>query len=214
MNFLALQDRLLDRLNLSSDEARDRIKTFINDRLRELQTSCNLGRIRRGTVYFLTTPSGSTTALTSVVKVFTITPSGSTPPLVEKTPNFFRRRTVSYGQPALYAVPSFEYNGCTLEWSPVPDAAYPMQVEGLLPGTDLVEDDDVPAMPKDFTDALVFGCLADEYNHFDKADIAATWEAKYEKRKRDLRYFIQRSRYLTRVQGSRSSETDFWWRVA
>ncbi|HMJ86914.1 MAG TPA: hypothetical protein VK504_27235 [Vicinamibacterales bacterium] len=223
MTFLELQDRIMDRLNLSTDEARARIKNFINERVRNIQTSCNMARVRRGTITITTTNGVETLpALVDdddpdlvIIKPLTakipLSPGGF-PPLSEITLDAIRRSPeASPARPHTYAVTGFGASGCALRLYPTPDDAYEILIDGLLLGVDLVDDDDVPAMPEDFHDAILFGALADEYDHFDKAPLAAKQEKKFEKRVGELRYFIAKSTYLERVQGRRM-ETVWWWR--
>ena len=221
MTFLELQDRILDRLNLSSEEARTRIKDFINERYRNLQTSCGLSRVRRGTITVSTTGGQDTlSALVDdddsdlvCIKPLTIKiPGSNIPPLSEITLDAMRRSPVlSDSRPTTYTVLNFAPSGVSLKLYPGPDTVYELEVDGLLMGTELEDDSDVPAFPEDFHDALIFGALADEYDHFDKAPLAAKQEKKYDRRCGELRYFIAKSIYLERVQGRRQ-ESVWWWR--
>jgi hypothetical protein len=214
MTFLELQDRVMDRLNLSTDAARARLSSFLNERLRNVQTSCNLGRTRRGTVEEDTTPDDTDLVVTSAIKPFTISMADNRPALREVTVDQIRNLlpTQAAGRPTHYAVKSFQAGGFTLELYPKPEAVYTLVIDGLLAGADLVDDTDVPGFPEDFHDILIFGAMADEYDHFDKPEQAMKQESKFEKRLRDLRYFLAKSTYLTRIQGGSNTQV-LWWRI-
>ena len=220
MTFDDIRAKVMDRTNLSSADASARIGGFINERLRNVQTSCNLSRVRRGTIT-VTAPADATSVVlvddtvdtTYCIKPITI--FHGTRPLFERTHDQIKNTRVNLvaGTPSVYAVLRFGASDCEIELCPVSTDAVVLTVEGLLNGVDLAADDDVPAMPEDFHDVLVFGALADEYDHTDRADLAMKQEQKFEKRVRELRYFIQKSIYLQRVQGRMGSPSPFWWRV-
>jgi len=222
MTFLELQDRILDRLNLSSDDARARIKNFINERYRNIQTSCSMSRVRKGTIVLSTVDDQDTYTpvvddddpTLQIIKPLSLKIGSGLnfPPLTEITLDALRRSpSADPTRPHSYVVTNYSASGCTLKLWPTPDDIYEITIDGLLNGTDLVDDDDVPAMPEDFHDALIFGALADEYDHFDKPGLATKQEKKFEKRVSELRYFISKSAYLERVQGRRM-ESVWWWR--
>lgn len=212
----------MDRLNLSSDEARTRLSAFLNERARNVQTSCNLGRVRRGELTVTATASNLNVILTSTpagaedpivcIKPFTIRRADRLSPLTERTQDQLLTASVDprSGQPDAYAVVRYGAVDCEIQLDRAPSTDLDLEVEGLLLGTDLVADSDVPAFPEDFHDVLVFGALADEYDHFDKPDLAAKQDAKFDRRVRELRYFIQKSIYLARVQNNGRGPA-FWW---
>src|SRR5690606_35146963 len=72
MTFRQLQDRVLTLLNLSSDDARERVKAHLNQRYREVQSSVNLAATRRGSVNFVTTPGQAQVTASGIAKLFTL----------------------------------------------------------------------------------------------------------------------------------------------
>ena len=77
MTFLQLQDAVMDRLNLTSTEARTRIKVHLNIRYRRVQTAINTARTRRA-VHTWTTSSGQAVVSGSgIAKVFNLFGSGT-----------------------------------------------------------------------------------------------------------------------------------------
>lgn len=214
MTFKEIQDRVMDRLNLSSDTARDRIKDFINERVRAAQTSTSLGRVRKTTVTANTVATEPTVTPTGIVKVTTIVIPTLNRPLGERTldqlRNFDSMNQWS-GSPELYAVEKITATGVILRLQPIPDAVYALQIDGIATGTDLVGDSDVPGFPEDFHDAFVFGAMADELDHLEKSDLSLKQEAKSERRIKEARYFIQKSIYLHRGQNDSRPANWEWW---
>ncbi len=214
MTFLELQDRVRARMNRTSTESRDRIKTFINERLRATQTSTGLGRLRRGTVSLNTTADSSDLTTTGLVKVFAVSQPSLSRVLREVTFNAMRLKDpgfITTGAPLEYAVNSFSATSTGLKLWPKPDAIYALEIDGLLIGTDLSADSDVPAMPEDFHDVLILGAMADEYDHDGDKKMADKMEAKYELRRRELRYFVAKTAYLMTRQ---ATNVDYpWWFV-
>jgi hypothetical protein len=131
MTFLELQDRIMDRLNLSSDEARERIKDFINERYRNLQTSCGLSRVRKGTIVMSTVNAQAD--YTPIVDddddtLIIIKPLGlkigtgvNFPPLTEITIDALRRSpSADPARPHSYIVTNYTADGCTIKLWPTP----------------------------------------------------------------------------------------------
>lgn len=189
----------MDRLGLSSDESRARIRRFINQRLRRLVTSLGLGRLRLSVVSFATVNGTKTYTPSTLIKPYTIRYAAGNKVLEEMSLDQMRlldpdeSRT---GAPEGYAVQSYGATSVTLRLFPIPDAAYTLSVDGLVTGTDLAADADVPAIPEDFHDCLIFGAEADELEKMEKYKMAAKKEAAYEQRKRELRFFLAKSAYL------------------
>lgn len=191
----------MGRLNLSSDTARTRIKEFLNQRYREVSTSVSMTPVRRSTV-----------TVATVVGTDTITPTDLLLPITVRIPALNRvldevsvdqMRTFDAGEntdadPQFYAINNVGASTVVLRLWPNPSAIRTISIDGIVRGTELSADGDIPVLPEDFHDLLVFGAMADEYDHFDKADFAARQEAKFEKRMSELRYYLAKSAYLTR----------------
>ena len=208
MTFLELQDRVMSRLNLSETAARDRVKIFINERYRRVATSISLGRVRRGTVSFNTAAGTYTYTPTNLIKPFTVTYVAGSRVLDEMTLDQLRLvdpNNSLTGGLEKYAVTVYGASTVTLYIHPKPDAIYALQVDGMLRGTDLSANGDIPAFPEDFHDVLEFGALADELEKMEKYKMAEKYEKAYAERQRELRYFIAKSAYLELTQG------DQWW---
>lgn len=214
MTFVQLQDRVMGRVIRTSSESRDRVKEFINERLRAVQSNLGLGRLRRGTVSLATTADTATLSTTGLVKVFTAAIPAENRVLREVSLDSMRMKDpglITTGAPEEYAVKSAGATLLVLSLWPKPDAVYTLSIDGLLTGTDMSADSDVPAMPEDFHDLLIFGALADEYDHDGDTKLSGRMEAKYQQRVSDLRYFLAKSAY------KRDKGNDYdpyaWWYV-
>lgn len=201
MTFLDLQEATMDALNLSSTDARTRVKSHLNLRLREVQSSCNLAKTRRG-LRTVTTASGSGTAVASgVSKVFGLYDDTVLKrPLQEISLNELFARATSDARvdtPTVYAVDLHTADDILLRFHPTPNAALALDADVLLEGTDLSADGDEPAIPDDFHDILIHGAIASEYAKKEQMRAAQMYEAKFEKRLKELRYFLVKSAYLT-----------------
>jgi hypothetical protein len=206
-------DRAMDRLNLSSDVARARLTSFVNERTRKIQTSCSLSRVRLGTVTAITTSGTNTLVPSGIIKPITVFDVLGNRALGEQTLDQLRNmdpNTSWSGRPSVYAVRNYGAADFTLQLAPMPDDAYELTIDGVLLGGDMVDETEIPGFPEDFHDALVFGTMADEYYHFDKPDHAQVQEQKYEERVRALRYFMSKSAYNHQVL-YRTSLAPFWW---
>lgn len=210
MTFQNVQDRVMARGNRSSTEARARIKDFINERLRAVQTSVGLGRTRQGIVSVNTTSGTATVTTTGLVKVQSVTLPALNRVLEQVETLDIRRfdsDASTSAAPAYFAVNKFNATTVSLTLWPKPDATYALSIEGVLVGTDLSANSDVPGLPEDFHDILVFGALADEHYHDGDTKTGDRMESKFEARKRELRYFVNK----TAAMCSRGSSPWPWW---
>jgi hypothetical protein len=213
VTFVNIQDRVMARTNLTSTTARTRIKAFVNERLRAVATSVNMGRVRFGAISINTVANTNTITTTGLVKAFTVSIPLENVTLEERTTDQLRaydQDVSENGVPRFYAVKAVNATTLTLQLYPEPDAIYAVAIEGVLTGTDLSADGDVAGIPEDFHDLLVFGALADEFPHLSKLEEAAYYEGKFEQRLKALRMWIAKRSFLSRglEKGNTSS---YWW---
>jgi hypothetical protein len=214
MTYKQIQDRVLDRLNLTSTESRARVKNFINERYRQVVTSCSLPRLRMGTAAQTTVSGAQSLTASGVIKPITLTLPSLNRVLYERSQDQLRTYDPSgqwLGAPQYYAVTNYGASNFAVLLMPKPDAAYTINVDGYLAGTDLSNDSDVPAFPEDFHDILEDGSLSDEYDHKDKDDYAKKYEVCFQVRLSELRYFIAKSIYSHRTQNSANTNAAAWY---
>jgi hypothetical protein len=210
MTYKEIQDRVMSRLNLQSTEARNRIKIEINDRYRELCTSCNLARTRRTNTSFATVQGTATYVVPACTKIENLyNRSNMQAPLSEVSVKEIRNldpSEVLQGTPDRYAIYSQSATSVTILMYPVPDAAAQMYADVISTGTDLSLDADTPTFPVDFHDILVRGVMADELGKMEKmGPLATVQEKKFEERSGDLRYFLMKGGTKKMQQGSGGS---------
>lgn len=200
MTFVQLQNDVMERMGLTHTDSRTRVKRFLNQRLRRLVTNLGLGRLgRRSTITFVTVATTKTYTPSTLIKPFSVIYTAGNLVLEELTQAQLRALDADdsqTGAPRAFVVVAYGATTVTLRIWPTPDAVYTLTVDGLITGTDLSADGDVPAFPEDYHDVLIFGAEADELEKMEKYDLAAKKEAAYEKRMRELRYFLAKSAYL------------------
>jgi hypothetical protein len=195
------------RLNLSSTDALTRIALRLNDRYRRLTSSIGLQTARRANVT-VNTVVGDPRVIFAVEKLENVYcgVSGTLRVLAEHTFDEWRIantiRPLS-GTPEFYAIENTGAATVEIVLHPTPDAILALNADGMAPAATLAGSD-VPAFPADFHDALVFGAMADEYAKLGNPQQSMYYEAQYEQRVADLRFFIAKSNYLQIHQGPRS----------
>lgn len=215
MTFLDLQDAVLDRVNLSSAEARARVSRNLNLRYREVQSTLQLDKTRRGSVDITTASGSPTVTVSGVAKLLGLyDPNVLHRELDEKVLSEIEARTAHnalLSTPTIFAIDEHLNDVVILRFYPIPNAALALEADCLLAGTDMVDDDDEPTIPVDFHDVLLRGALADEYDKMEKFKEAAKQEQKFEKRLSDLRFFIAKSKLQRQVQHVASSAATRVW---
>lgn len=212
----------MDRLNLTQTAARTRIKYELNLRYREIVTSLGLGLVRRGLI--------QVSSVTSQAEYDTIDTGTSSLKIIKPisvmwnpTPTLLGQVTLQQlrkwdpdlsqeGTPQVWALVAMGATSCTIRLWPQPDVttANCIIIDGLLIGTDMSADADVPAFPEDFHDVLERMVIADELDKQEKPNLAAKQEKKADVRLKELRYFIAKTAYLHQTQGS---DAAWWWPV-
>lgn len=200
----------MDRLNLTSAESRARIKNYLNERYRSLATSCGLGQVRRGPISFNTANGTQSYSPAGLIKPLTLVYAAENRVLTERTQDellMLDPDSSTTGSPEMFAVLNYGATTCTIRLWPTPNAIYAISGDGIVTGTDMSADGDIPAFPEDFHDILIFMASADELTKMEKQALAEKQEAKGEARTRELRYFVNKSAYLGQMQASVVG----WW---
>ncbi len=200
MTFKEIQDLVMGKLNLTSSDARSRIKVEINLRYREIQTGVNLASSRRGVTTFTTASGSSTTTQSGVEKVLSVFDNVFLMrPLREISLNTIRALdapALVQGTPYEYVIDNWTDDIVTLRLFPQPTVAYALQADVILAGTDMTSDSDEPAFAESYHDIIVHGVVADELNKLEKYREAQLFETKFEKRLGELRYFIRKAAWI------------------
>lgn len=211
MTFGNIISHVQARVKQTSADSTTRIGQYVNERYRAVQTGVGLGAVRFGTVS-LTTVAGTTDySPATLIHPMTVTYAGGNRVLIEKTKDFFRNLDPAgtrTGSPQYYATKKFNAATVTIELFPIPDGPpdYTLAIDGILTGADLTTND-VPVLPEDFHDLLVFGATADELLKLEKPDQSDRMEKRFRDRLSELRYFVAKTAYLDFKQG----EAGNWW---
>jgi len=212
MTFLELQNAVMGRLNLTSSEARDRIKIEINTRIREMQTSVSLSATRRGTITFTTASGDSECTASGISKIETLYDQVFLDQVLGQVSvqqiRQWNANDQAVGPPTNYAILHHLQNSITILLYPQPTSTSPLLCDAVVQGVNLEDNDDEPVIPEDFQDAIVDGVMADELDKMEKTrPLADKYEAKFEKRLSDLRFFINKSGWLRRGQTDREGQS-------
>jgi hypothetical protein len=225
VNFQTLYTRIMARTNLTTATAQTRVQNYINERYRQIATSCGLTKVRFGQVTFPTIPnqyeyqlsSTITTPAQGVIHASTLVYPAGNRILLESTMDSLHVTdpgNLRTGYPVRWAQNKYQstavagVNVATVYIWPKPDLIYTIQVDGILTGIDLVNPTDVPVLPDDFHDILELYGIADELFKTQKTADARVFEAKAESRLKELRYFLAKSVYCGLQQGEHGA---WWW---
>jgi hypothetical protein len=207
----------MDKLNLTSDEARTRIGEDVNERYKRVTSSIGLITSRRTKIDVVVDPTSVTSILPDleidgIEKVLKISCMVGTRPrlLDELTYEEITDRAAADATPTAFAVKLMGSQMVTIRLNAFPSTTtFTLSVEGY-DLADVLDDSAEPAFPEDFHDILIEGALADELNKMEKPQLAQMREARFESRLSDLRMFIAKSAYLDIQQGKRSTDRDKW----
>jgi|SRR5262245_32924332 len=211
MTFLELQNAVMNRLNLTTAEARTRIKTELNLRNAEVTSGVGMEKVRRATVVKDTIIGDPQLTYANVAHVFTIfDPVHIKGVLREVSMNDIREEDADQntsGYPRVYAIANHLKDSMTITLYPKPSTISTLRADVLALGTDMVADGDAPAFPVDFHDVLVHGVLYDEALKIERQTAyQKSFKLEYETRRADLRYFLAKRAYFSRKQNSRDWE--------
>lgn len=212
MTYKNAQDRILARLNLTSSDARTRIKDNLNEVYRRLLGSVGLQKARLTVAGSFNTVAGTYVTAITAAKVLTLTYTALSRVLEQMTLDQIRRLDPAgtrTGAPEAFAVTGQGATTTSVYVWPKPDAIYAVQYEALTAITDLSADGDVPVFPQDFHDILVNMVLAEELLKLEKIELAKAHQEMAEAQTRALRYFLRKSAYLSDQQGS-DMGTAYW----
>lgn len=210
MTFDEIVDEVMDRLNLTSLEARERVEGRVNDRYRRVTSSIGLQTSRRSVQENEYDPTDPDTELPEVVvtgmekilKIFyTDADNNGITVLKEKTYDEVTNLPTIDRLPKCWAVKLMGPSEVRILLDAFPPTtSFTLKFEGYENALEL-EGSLEPYFPEDFHDILVAGAMADELDKMEKPQLASKQEEKYERRMSDLRMFISKSILLDIVQG-------------
>lgn len=218
MSFDQIVQNVMDRLNLTSDDARTRVGFHVNDRYRRITSSIGLQTSRRTTVDVNINPLDADSALPDleiedlekVLRVWRMVGTGIKE-IDEYTYDEIIAVPTKNSLPSAYAVKRMGPGRVTITLDAFPPTdEFTLKVEGY-DLADTLEGDLEPFIPTDFHDILVAGAMSDELLKMEKGDLAGVQEQKYMDRLSDLRMFIAKSGYVDIMQGKLRTG-NLWYR--
>lgn len=208
MTFTSIVDRVMDRLKLSSDEARSRVEDSVNDAHREVTSALGMDTSRKVLLDITVTtgayPDLPVMEITGIEKIFRIQriSSDDVPTLLkELTLDSLTQKVSEDRLPNAFAIYTSGADSVTIQLDAHLTTSFDLRVLGLDSASDL-EGNDSPLIPASFHDVLVLKALWIETMLMEKDSEARRWEQEYLKRLGQLTYFLNKSAYLTFQQGS------------
>lgn len=213
MDYTTIVEEVMDRLNLSSSEAQDRIGRGINRVYRRVTTAIGMQPARRTTVSESTTAGSSSVTFNGTEKIISVVLRTVSPyrTLKEVTVDELEEDMPfsTSNSPDQYAIFSHTSNTVTIMINKIPSSTYLLYAD-VHAATAELSNIDEPAFPESFHDVIVEGVLADEYRKMEKAELAQIAKAEYEKILSDLKMFIATSVYKDQYAG-KMPRTGAWW---
>lgn len=213
MTFNQIVQRVLDRMNLTSDKAYNRVLDTVNEVYKEvvsgvgLETSVLIPAVTANTVV-----SSRYVTFTGVTKILAVFDPSVTPArvLFEKSFDELRNEPDGGSPPVEYAIQNMGANSVTIYLNGTPTTSFPLQAdcEGQV---SLLTGNAQPNFNEDFHDILIKGAMAVEYHKMEKSDKGKVFDDKYEKRLSELRLYIASSAYNDIVQGKTAYDIGANW---
>lgn len=203
MTFKEIQDDAMDRLNLTSTEARARVKRTINEWYRRILSRLGMNRPRDGEVT-VSTSQGTAEYTVTASKITMARNEANKVVLVERSIAWLRDMdpdNSQAGEPVAYIIRKTGATTFTVRFWPTPDATGSIKLDVTTNITDLSGDSDVPAFPADYHWLLSLGARVAEYEKLDD-DRLKDARQDLEQGIRELRYFIRKSHTNTNPPGN------------
>lgn len=215
MTFDEIVDRVLQRTNLTSTEARTRVGIEVNEVYKDLVSSMGMETTVRGVTLGLTESDSRYVTFgvdgdvpDKVIKLMSVfLPTTIAPPpynvLTSATFDELRNTIPGTWPPMRYAIS--KTGATTVEIfldaqappAPLVGPYVPLQLYAdCMLASDTMEDTDQPFFPENFHDALVYGTMVIELDKMEKEERAAAAQVKFDRRASELRMFIAKDAYL------------------
>jgi hypothetical protein len=208
MDFLELVSITMQRLNLTSDDAKNRVGDDINRRYKRLTASIGMITSRRVTQDITPDPLSSDlpdvtiTGMEKVLKITISTPDGRVRLLEQSDWDEINNEPFRRQIPRQWAVKKMGPGEVIITLQGYPDSpdTTTLHVEGY-DIADVLSGSLEPYLPTDFHDILIEGAMSDELRKMEKPELAQMAEQKYEQGLSDLRMFIAKNAYQDIIQG-------------
>lgn len=215
MTFDQIVSDVMERLNLTSQEARERIGRRVNAKYKIVTSSINLVTSRRVELEVVVNSASLGSILpdlvvTGVEKIIRIANEGSSTPLDHVSFGEIKSRAVGSAKPTAYADKRMGSGEVTITLNSYTTAPFDLEIEGYEIA-DKLADDAEPSFSSDYHDVLSEGVMEDELRKMEKPQLAELANRTYLQRLSDLKMFIAKSGYQDIEQGKLSKVLP-WWR--
>ena len=225
MTFQGLQQQVYRRLGYPDAppaEVAARVKDFLNERYHQVLSAPGMRRIRevQGETFTTTAnvPSVALAPSPKVARVLRVYEATNDWSLSPRTLAWYRQvepdPTATTGTPEVWVPVTEQTSGLvtlTLYLWPTPDSALTYSYDYEAVTDDLSANGDVPAIPVDFHDVLVVGAQASEYEYRDQMDRMTVALRSFERRKRELRVYLNQHSTRTSEPLERPSRLGAWF---
>ncbi len=201
MNFTEIQNKVLDRLNLTSAQATARVADSINERYRWLASSVGFNTIERQEI-IANTVIGNRSLVFSCEKILSVFNPAFTPNFVLGELSFDEMRNSFPGtDPSqTYAIQLMGASTVTIFLESIPATVYALHADAMV-NLQTLSGVMVPAFAQDFHDILVYGAMATELDKMEKYDLSDKKELQFQTRLGELRLYQASSAYMDIIQG-------------
>lgn len=206
MSFDQIVQRVMTRMNLSSDDARTRIGDNVNERYVWLCTSMGLQTaVQEEASAFTVIGSNELTFGPSpkkVIKVMDVYNPAIPKPnaLTEVSLDQLRVSILTTDPAQMYTVWRMGADRVTIKINVTAGSVYELDADVIVDKAEL-SGADVPTFSSGYHNLLYYGAMATEYDKMENDEKAAEFEAKFEQRCSELRLFIAKSMFKDIYQG-------------
>ena len=213
MTFDDIVTRILDKLNLTSDEARERVGERVNEVYKNVTTSIGMIESRRVETTGTYDPTGASGAtlpeitINGIEKLMTVRlqQDGNRPRILRERPYAFVRNNQfdpsHANTPHVYAIMRSNPQTVTILLDAFSsDTPFTLEYEGYGLAGEL-NGSMTPSFPESFHDVLINGVMSEELLKMGDSNLAGIFMKKYEGRLSDLRFFIAKNQWRNDRQG-------------
>lgn len=219
MTFQEIVSETANRLNLTSDDAINRIGRAVNERYKWALSSIGMQTSRRETVTSptiigqetLVFPNPLTPTAPGVEKLYSVFNAAVTPKEFLDLYSVEELRTqigTSTDPTHSYAIWRVGPSSVTILLGSIPTTVYTLSAD-VEENLSTLSNADVPDFPEDFHHILLYGAMATELEKLEKYDLADRQEKRFNDRLSDLRMYIIKSGFLDINQG-KTQATPRW----
>ncbi len=225
MLFEEIVSAVMDRMNLTSDDARERVGKAVNRTYKKATANVGLITSRRvNDVLVLdgetpvpddiagnTLPEITANDIEKITRVVYLYPDSDRFRVLEQMQyEDLRDLLPRTGIPTSFAIKKMGPGIVEFRIDAFPEEEFSLGISGYDHATELEEGLE-PYMPTDYHDVLIEGAMSEELRKMEKPQLAAIAETAYQQRLSDLRFFITKTAYLEMYQSKTSFMNNQNW---